>query len=392
MLSERIGGHKVTTTTSQTKRTESQWVGIAREIGPSFAERTAQHDSEGSFVAENYSLLRQRKLFSAAVPYALGGGGASHSEMCDVIRELAHHDGSTALAFSMHSHLLAALVWRHKRNLTPPAEPVLRRIATEELVLVSTGGSDWLDGSGVAEKVEGGYRYSGRKIFSSGCPSGDLMVTTGVYDDPENGPSVLHFAVSLKGEGVDILDDWDTMGMRGTGSNSIVLDGVFVPGTSITLSRPQGKWHPVFDVISPLAWPMVMSAYVGVAEAAREIAVTQASQKQNDPLVQEMVGDMDTELLGAQCALQSMIDLAASDSPPSVDKSNLVYRYKTLAVKGAIRTVEKAIATTGGSAYFRKSGLERCFRDVQAAQFHPFQERKQHIFSGRIALGLEPVA
>ncbi len=375
----------------ETEKLENPWVAIVRELGSEIASQAAKHDAEGSFVAENYELMRQRKLFSAAVPGDLGGGGASHSEICAVIRELANYDGSTALAFSMHSHLLATLVWRHQRGLTPPSEPVLRRIAAEELVLVSTGGSDWLDGSGVAVKEEGGYLYTGRKVFSSGSPAGHLLLTTGVYDDPVEGPTVLHFAVNLRGEGVTILDDWNTLGMRGTGSNSILLENVFVPEAGISLRRPKGKWHPFFDVISPIAWPLVMSAYVGIAEAARDLALTQASKKKEDFLIQEMVGEMDTELLGAQSALHHMIEIAAADSKPSVDNSNLIYQYKTIAVKGAIQTVEKAIAVVGGSAYFRDLGLERCFRDVQAARFHPFQERKQYVFSGRVALGLDPV-
>src|ERR687895_2082019 len=197
---------------------DNPWISIVGELGPDFASRAAQHDAEDSFVAENYEAMRQRKLFSAAVPAELGGGGASHGQICAVLRELAHYDSSTALAFSMHSHLLATLVWSHQHHLTPPAEPLLRRIAAEELVLVSTGGSDWLDGSGVALKEDGGYRVSGRKVFSSGAPSGHLLLTTAVYDDPEGGPTVLHFAVNLKGEGVTILDDWRTLGMRGTGS------------------------------------------------------------------------------------------------------------------------------------------------------------------------------
>ena len=134
-----------------------------------------------------------------------------------------------------------------------------------------------------------------------------------------------------------------------------------------------------------------MSAYVGVAEAARDIALTQATKKKDDILIQEMVGELDTELLAAQCALQCMIDMTAADSQPSLDKSNLIYQYKTIVVKAVTQTVDKAISVTGGSAYFRNLGLERCFRDVQAARFHPFQERKQYVFSGRIALGLDPV-
>jgi alkylation response protein AidB-like acyl-CoA dehydrogenase len=379
------------TTVMTPEETDNKWVEVVRELGPDFASRAAHHDAEDSFVAENYESLRQHKLFSAAVPKDLGGGGASHADICTVIRELAHYDGSTALAFSMHSHLLAALVWRHQHNLTPPSEPVLRRIASEELILVSTGGSDWLDGSGVAVKEDGGYRISGKKVFSSGAPSGNLLLTTAVYDDPAEGPTVLHLAVNLKGEGVSIHDDWHTMGMRGSGSNSVTLAGIYVPEATISVRRPQGKWHKFFDVISPLVWPLVMSAYVGVAEQARDIALSQAAKKKDDPLVQELVGEMDTELLAAQSALQAMVQLAATDYEPNIHNSDLTYRHKTIAARGAIRTVEKAMEVVGGSAFYRSLGLERCFRDIQGVRFHPFQERRQYLFSGRIALGLDPV-
>jgi alkylation response protein AidB-like acyl-CoA dehydrogenase len=381
----------VMTLEGKVDKRDNQWTTIVQELGPDFASRATQHDAEDSFVAENYELMRQRKLFSAAVPAELGGGGASHAEICTLLRELGHYDGSTALAFSMHSHLLAALVWSHQHNLTPPAELVLRRIAAEELALVSTGGSDWLDGSGVAVKEGDGYRVSGRKVFSSGSPSGHLLLTSAVYDDPKDGPTVLHFAVNLKGEGVTILDDWRALGMRGTGSNSVILDGVYVPEAGVSLRRPQGKWHRFFDVIAPLALPLVMSVYVGVAEAARDIALSRAVRKKDEPTVQGLIGEMDTELLAAQNALQSMIELAATDYEPNLHNSNLTFRYKTLAVRGVIHTVEKAMEVVGGASYFRSLGLERCFRDVQGARFHPLQEQRQYMFSGRVALGLDPV-
>lgn len=384
------------TTLTSIKSTESvmqkqNWVEVAKEIGPKFAERAAQHDQEGSFVQENYDEMRQRKLFSARIPLDLGGGGGSHREMCQAIREIAHHDGSTALSFSMHSHLLAGLVWHYDKGLTPSVEPVLRKIADEELILVSTGSRDWLDGSGTAEKVDGGYKVSGRKFFSSGSSGGDLIMTTAIYDDPKASPTVLHFATSLKGEGVTIVEDWNTMGMRGTGSNSVVLEDVFVPEASISLSRPSGKWMTLFDVISPIAWSLVMSAYLGVAEAARDITIAQVQKKKEDHIVQEIVGEMDTELLCAQTALKGIVDLLGPDFIPSTDSSNLTYRYKTITVKSAIRSVEKAMEAVGGMSFYRQVGLERCFRDIQGARFHPFQERKQYSFSGRIALGLEPI-
>ena len=371
---------------------QRNWVEVVKEIGPGFAERSAQHDQEGSFVHENYDEMRSHKLFSARIPIELGGSNCGHKEMCETIREMAHYDGSTALTFSMHSHLLAALVWRYEQGLTPSVEPILRKIADEELILVSTGGRDWLNGSGTAEKVDGGYKISGRKFFSSGSSGGDLIVTTGVYDDPQVGPTVLHFSISLKGEGVTIVEDWDTMGMRGTGSNSVVLKEVFVPEDSISLSRPSGKWMTFFDVISPIAWSLVMSAYLGVAETAREIAIAEAKKKKDDRVVQEIVGEMDTDLLCAQMALECLVGLVGPEFTPSTENSNLTYRYKTIVTKSSIRAVEKAMEVVGGMSFYRQVGLERCFRDIQGARFHPLQERKQYTFSGRIALGLEPIA
>lgn len=364
---------------------------IVREIGPEFKARAAANDVEGRFAAENFERMREKKLFSARIPVELGGGGATHAEIAEMIRELAHYDGATALSFSMHSHLLATLIWRVKKGLTPSSEPALRKIAAEELVLVSTGGSDWLDGSGTLTKVDDGFRFSARKVFGSGSPAGHLLVTTGVYDDPDEGRQVLHFAIPMSSEGVTVTDDWDGMGMRATGSNSIIVEDVFVAEAGVTLRRPQGKWAPFFDVITPLAWSLVFSAYVGVAEAARETAIAQMGKKLDDRYAQEAVGEMDTELLSAQTSLQSIVDLASSEYTPSPENSNLVYRHKTIITKAATRSIEKAIEAVGGAAYFRKLGLERNLRDIMAAKFHPFQERKQYSFSGRVALGMDPV-
>ena len=139
---------------------------LARDIGPGFAARAAEFDETDTFVAENYAELSAHRFFSAGVPAELGGGGAGHRELCAMLRELARHCGSTALALSMHTHLLATTVWRWRQQ--QPVEPLLRRIAEEQIVLVSTGASDWLDSSGTAERVQGGYLVSGRKIFGSG--------------------------------------------------------------------------------------------------------------------------------------------------------------------------------------------------------------------------------
>ena len=98
--------------TTRPKAPQTDWVAVVRQLGPAFAVQAAQHDADDSFVADNFRDLRTHKLFSAGVPAELGGGGASHAELCALLRELARYCGSTALALSMHTHLLAAAVWR----------------------------------------------------------------------------------------------------------------------------------------------------------------------------------------------------------------------------------------------------------------------------------------
>src|SRR5262249_58224685 len=163
---------------------------------------------------------------------------------------------SRPLALSTHTPVLARTVGR-SRHQGAPVEPFLRRVAAEELVLISTGGSDFLTGSGVAEKVEGGYRVTARKIFGSGSPGGHLLMTMAVYEDPKDGPTVLHFPVPMDAPGVKVCDNWRTLGMRGTGSNDVLLENVFVPDAAGGARRPPGRGGPVCAVICSVAFPPV---------------------------------------------------------------------------------------------------------------------------------------
>lgn len=379
----------MTITTSAPSTTD--WTAAANDLATDFATRAADHDANDTFAAENYAKLREAKFFSAPVPAELGGGGATFAEHCAIIRTIGRGCGSTALAYSMHSHLLQGLIWRHRHGAVPPAEPLLRRIAKDELILVSSGGSDWLDGSGTLTKENGSYTFKARKIFGSGSPSGDLLLTTGIYDDPEKGPTVLHFGVDMHGPGVKVLDNWRTMGMRATGSNDIVIDGVTVQDAAVSVRRPKGKWHQFFNVIVPIVFPLITSAYVGVAETARAIAVAQAAKRRDDPIVQSLIGEMDTELLVAQAALADMVALASTEYTADLANADLTFKRKTIAARALVRVGHLAMEVAGGGSFFRALGLERCIRDIQGVRFHPLHEMRQYQFSGRVALGLDPV-
>ena len=358
---------------------------LMAKLGPRFAERAARADEGDLFVAENFGELKAHGLVAAGVPKELGGGGASHGELADMLRQLGHYCGSTALAFSMHTHQVATAVWRW-RHQKAPVDGLLKRVAAENIVILSSGGSDWLQGSGTATRVDGGFRINGRKIFASGAPAGDLLMTSAVYDDPETGPSVLHFAVSMKAEGIKLLDTWRVMGMRGTGSHDIELTDVFIPDSGVSLKRPQGKWHPLFHIISMIAIPLIYSVYVGIAEAARDLAVKQASKRRADGQVAYLMGGIENELASARLALQEMISAAATNEP-GFGITNRVMIGRTLVARGVLNTVELAMGAAGGAAFYRSAGLERLFRDAQACRYHPLQEGAQRAFTGKLALG-----
>lgn len=373
--------------TQITDRPKTDWVAAADAVGREVAATAARHDEEDSFVEEGFRALKQAGFFKALVPVELGGLGADYREMCLAIRRLGTCCGSTALAFSMHAHLVAVPAWRW-RHEQAPVEGLLKRVAAEGLILISSGGSDWLPSNGQAEKVEGGFRITAKKVFSSGCQMGDLLVTSAIHDDPEKGPTVLHFAVPFRAEGVRRLDTWRVLGMRGTGSHDVVLENVFVPDAAIVARREPGKWHMLFHHIFVLAFPLVYAAYVGVAEGARNRALEIARAKPKSHALAISAGRMENAFAQAEIGLDRMIRIAETEAPGPERTSRAAIAH-TLTAQGAIATVERAMDLVGGASFYRDLGLERAFRDVQGARFHPLQELPQLALTGRMALGMD---
>ena len=266
------------------------WSLLIHELGPGFAARVGVHDSRDSFVAQNFAELRVRGVFAAGVPKSLGGGDATYPELCDMLRMLAHYCSSTALALSMHTHVIASAAWRWRRD-PKSTELLLRRVAAENLVVITSGGSDWLTASGTAKRVKDGFRINARKVFASGMPAGDLLMTQAIYDDPEAGPTVLHFAIPLPDTGVAPQDSWYVLGMRGTGSQDVIIRDVFVPESGILLRRPAGRTSPAFH-LSPgmIPLPLVYAVYLGVAEAAYDLALATARKRTGDHGLPYLVG------------------------------------------------------------------------------------------------------
>ncbi len=360
-------------------------VTIAEGLSAQIAAGAAEADAEDRFVAENYALLKAAGLSDAGVPLELGGGGAEVRDLAAMLRVIGRSCGSTALAFSMHTHQVAIPAWRWRHQKVAAVEPLLKRIAAEKIILLSSGGSDWINGSGTARKVEGGYRISGRKIFTSGAAAGDVFMTGAVLEE-DGERHVLHFGAPMKAAEVKVLDTWHTLGMRGTGSHDVMLDGLFVPDASVALKRKAGEWHPLFHTIATIAFPLIYAAYLGVADSACRIALDLAKKRPMTHDMRALAGRMMTELRGAELAHGAMLAEVARNAP-SAETVNAVMIGKTLGADHAIRAVELAMELASGAGFYRAAGLERRFRDIQGARFHAMQRGPQAQYAGALALG-----
>lgn len=371
----------------QIERPQSRdYAAIADQLAAECAKGAAALDSDDTFVAENYDKAKAAGLIDAGVPAELGGGGADVRELCGILRRLAHGCSSTALALSMHTHQVAFPAWRwhHQEATRDKTEPLLKRVAAEKLVLLSSGGGDWIGGSGKAEPVEGGYKVTARKMFVSGAPAGDILMTSAV--SPEDGGTVIHFPCPMSAPEVSVLDTWHTLGMRATGSHDVMIDGLFVPNEKIPVKRPKGQWHPLFFMLGTIAFPLIYSVYLGVAERARDLAVGFASERPASQRLRDRAGRMENALTVARLAHENMI-AAVELNAPSPATVNQVMTGRRLVEENAIRTVELALELAGGPGFYRKAELERLFRDIQAARYHPLQKEVQAEFAGALALG-----
>lgn len=360
----------------------------ADDLGRTIAANAARHDAEGSWADDSFDHLRAHGHLALAVPTELGGMGASIAEVAAVQRTLGRHCGSTALATAMHQHVTCFTAWRHRRGL-PGAEATLRRIAEEGIVLVSTGGADFTHPRGTAVAVDGGYRVSGRKIFASQSPAGSVMSTMFAFDDPEQGERVLNLSVPFAEAGVTVLDNWDALGMRGTASNDVVIDDVFVPAERVLANRPRGVIDPPLQVILSIAFAIINGVYLGVAESAAAAAIdaVAVSDRTTDPVVQRQVGLMQHRLRVAAWAFEGALAAVGDDPQPSMETVAAVMAAKREIATAGIEVCDLAMELAGGRAYFKGSTIERAYRDIRAAKFHPLTPEATLVHGGRLALG-----
>jgi len=378
----------VQSSTPDTLADIDQFVPLASELGAQFSPYSEGHDRDGSFVEEAFAVLREAGYLSLAVPTELGGMGATIGQVAAAQAEMARHCSSTALAVSMHLHITLFAAWRFRRDM-PGAEALLRRVVDDRIVLVSTGGSDFTRPNGTATKVDGGYRVTGRKIFASQVPVGDVFSTMFTFEDPEAGRQVLAMGIPVASEGIDVLDTWDAMGMRGTGSHDVQMTDVFVSDAQVMSKRPYGVIDPPLMAIISNAMPPVAAVYLGVAEGARDRALEgiRNSAKALDPITQRLVGLIDYKTRVARWSLFSAIAEIGDDPTPSMENVVKAMQAKRAVAEESVAACDLVMQLVGGAGYYRGAGYEQAVRDIRGVQFHPFSPEQTLLHAGKVALG-----
>ena len=177
--------------------------------------------------------------------------------------------------------------------------------------------------------------------------------------------------------------------MRGTASNDIVVEDVFVPDERVLANRPYGVVDPPLQVISQVAFPIISGAYLGIAEAAYGAALAAAAPKAESPLVQRQIGRMQHRLRVASWALDgALAALGDDDVTPSHEAYLAVMMAKAEVAEAGIEVCDLAMDVAGGPAFFKGSVIERAYRDIRAIKFHPLTPDATMVETGRHELGL----
>ena len=362
---------------------------LAAEVADAAHPHADRHDLEGSFVEEGIRAARELGYLAAPVPAELGGHGARTADIAGSQRIIGRACGSTGLACSMHLHVVLAAAWRWRHGDTT-VEPMLRRVATDKVILVSTGGNDWTKPTTVAAPSDGGWTVSGRKTFASLAPMGDIAATFAVIGAPQPGAQVIAFAVALNAPGVTIDQTWDAAGMRGTGSHDLVFEDVFVPEPQVSARRTWGELDRPLLLASVHAWPVVYSTYLGIAEGLAQAASAAAKPS---AVSFRLAGDIDFHLRSASWSIKGALADLGDDPEPTIDNFLTVQQAKRAVTLACQHIATVATELAGGAAYARRGAIDRMIRDLHAATYHPYPPETTLLHAGQHQLGypLDPI-
>jgi alkylation response protein AidB-like acyl-CoA dehydrogenase len=374
---------------------------LSNELLARIHGRAADYDRRNAFFTEDFDELKASSYLRALVPVELGGLGLSLQQLAREQVRLAAAAPATALAVNMH------LVWTGiAKTLRDRGDSSLEFILTEAAAgevfafAISEAGNDLvLFGSqtDARPQPDGSYEFTGTKIFTSLSPAWTRLGLFGLDTVSDDAPKLVHAVIERGAPGITVLDDWDTMGMRASQSNSTKLERVRAAADRVIRRLDPGpSADPLIFAIFANVEILLSAVYTGIGQRALELAVDNAQRrasvrtgttKDQDPDTRWKIADAAI----SQDAMLPQLDALARDVDELVDRGSQWFRalvgLKLRATDNARFVVDQAIRVTSGSAYSASSELGRLYRDVLAGGFHPSNEDSAHSTAATALLG-----
>jgi len=385
----------------------------AASLIEAFRERADAADRANRICAENYADMQRTGVAAAFVPAELGGLGLrSMHDWTLLIATLAHGDGSAAIAISMHLSATRGLAAIYRGN--PPGAPAherakgfLEAVARGEMLICSTTterGTDNLHPLTEAHRTDAGWRLEGEKHFVTMSPLA-THIATNVRMRDDTGDHIANVLLPMTTEGVIQRDNWDALGMRASGSQSIKFQNCHAPENALRKIGPWGQWSTPVLVNRTLANVPLVGAFLGLAERAFDLAL--AGQKAQAGAgaragVAHTLAEMEIKLATAQSilarhgeALDAFMAASKGGAEATYEQGHeLMKDYqsaKWVVNQNAIEIVSQAMDLSGGGGFMAGNPLSRLYRDVRAGPFmQPHSRIDAREYVGQVLLGALP--
>ena len=386
-------------------------VAIAQELSQEFSSRAAEHDRDGTYPFEAIDALKAAGYFTAPVPVELGGLGVSSAhDLLVASSRLARGNASVAIGVNMH--LVAVLNMERRREVALAAgaerrargfASSLEQIARDGVVLaaaISERGQDLTRPGTLATRIHSGWRIDGRKMFATMSPAATDLYVAVTYADRDGAERYAYAMVPTGAPGVVVNDDWDALGMRASGSNSITFDGVQLPESGVRGGFRAGDPVPYMER-NLVAGLFHAAASLGIAESADQLARRGIAGRINGEARPRMqVAENTIDLAASRGVLSraaTLIDKHRAANPTSDGSPEELEALfaeaqaaKAFVNEATTRIVDRALALSGGAGYVNGSPLARAYRDVKAGSFmHPLGANRAYDYLAHVALGEE---
>jgi alkylation response protein AidB-like acyl-CoA dehydrogenase len=390
-------------------------VAICADHMDDFRTRAAEHDREGSFPTENFDAMRASGVLAATVPTELGGFGVtSIRDLVAASSRIARGDASTAIGLAMHTGPAWSLARAYRQAAAPTGlEGYLRLIAEGVLVLCGAGtesGTHTRFPKTEAVPTAEGWLLTGDKIFATLSPIATAFHVFCRTKRPDGGWASARAWVPRDSPGLEIVENWDALGMRASGSHALRIRNCLVPDELVSVRDEWGEWSAEELAYSAAGNLALLATYLGIAEEARDLIRATVLKRRKAPsdrlladrhAVQDLFARLEIHLLTCRSVMDRVsvlwdayLDTHADSELFLDDTHQLMAEYqcaKAIVERNAIAAVDLAMTLSGGAGYLSANPLSRLYRDVRAGPFmQPFSPVELYEYVGKVRLGREP--